>query len=206
MRKPSSNDSGFSAVELILVIVIVVLIGVGGLLVYRDHKTTPTSVATKSIKSTITTPKATTPVTTPSTTTVVKIPQLGIEVTVPNSIKDLTYAYRTSTTGFGNNEQLLIADLSTASLTALDSNCSASNQTAFGAISEANGTYPADPSDQANVGQLIKQFPNFYVTWSSESQTSCTADGNTAANTLLASQKQIVNSTLPNSSSVQLVN
>lgn len=49
MKKLSSNDSGFSVVELILVIVIVVLIGVVGYMVYKNHhKTTTTAITTTS--------------------------------------------------------------------------------------------------------------------------------------------------------------
>jgi hypothetical protein len=194
------NESGFSAIEAVVVLVIVVLIGTVGWLVYKNHHKTTTPVITTYVSKA----KKTT-ITSPASTTIVKIPDLGIEVSVPTSINDLTYAYRTSTTGFGNNEQLRIANLSTASLTALDSNCSASSQTALGGLGEANGTYPTNAYDQADVGQLVKQFPNFYVSWFT-SQASCTFGGNTPANTLLKAQEQVVDSTFSNASSVALIN
>jgi prepilin-type N-terminal cleavage/methylation domain-containing protein len=212
MNKIFKNEKGFSAVELLLVILVVALLSAAGWLVYEDnHKTTKAAVTSWSttVKSNSTTsPKTTSTIMTPSTTSIIKIPQLGIEVTVPNSIKDLTYSYSPDTTGFGNNEQLLNVYLSTASLTALDPNCAASYETAIGAISEAQGTYPTDPSDQIDVGGLVRQFPNFYVTNGQESQTSCLAGpGATSdAGNLLHSQQQVVAKVFSNPSSVQLIN
>jgi len=198
MNKISKNKKGFTVVEALLIVLVIAVIGFGSYYVWHTQHTNKSTTTAKSATSTST--KTT-------TTTTVRITQLGIEVTVPNSIKDLTYSYRTSTTGFGNNEQLLIADLSTSSLTALDSNCAASNSTALGALGKANGTYPANSDVDGFVGQLVKQFPSFYVTWSNP-QANCAFEGNnnTAADTLLTSQMQIVNSTFSSPSSVQLIN
>lgn len=64
MNKISKNEKGFSAVEAVLVLVIVILIGVVGWLVYDKHHdkiattasdTQPTSTTTKTTKSTTTT-------------------------------------------------------------------------------------------------------------------------------------------------------
>jgi Tfp pilus assembly protein PilE len=66
MGKSRENETGFSTIELILVLVIVALIGVVGYMVYKNHhKTTSATVATTaSIKSATTTPAKTTPTTT----------------------------------------------------------------------------------------------------------------------------------------------
>ncbi len=59
MYKYSKNENGFSAVETILIVVIVILIGVVGWLAYKDHsKTTTNYVATTSSNNSITTKKS----------------------------------------------------------------------------------------------------------------------------------------------------
>jgi len=62
--KLRSNQTGFSAVEVVLVLVIVALIGVVGFMVYNNHKnkTRPAAATTSTTKATTTTPtKLTTP-------------------------------------------------------------------------------------------------------------------------------------------------
>jgi hypothetical protein len=55
MKKIRNNEAGFSAIELVLVIVVVALIGISGWLVYEDHhKSTTTTTTTKSTGNTIT--------------------------------------------------------------------------------------------------------------------------------------------------------
>lgn len=91
------------------------------------------------------------------------IPELGIQITVPNDIKDLKY--QISTVTLRNGQQATLAMFSTAALTGLDAKCSASNG-ALGSLERANGQYPTASEDASNVldyGQLVKQFPTFYV-------------------------------------------
>ena len=56
----------------------------------------------------------------PANQNVVKIPELGIQMTVPNDIKDLTY--QVSTVMLRNGKQATLAMFSTKALTVLDSN------------------------------------------------------------------------------------
>ncbi|HUD06300.1 MAG TPA: hypothetical protein VMR34_00265 [Candidatus Saccharimonadales bacterium] len=68
MKKLNNNDSGFSAVELILAIVILALIGTVGWLVYKNHhKTTSASAATVSTAKPVYSSTKTTTVTNPYT-------------------------------------------------------------------------------------------------------------------------------------------
>jgi|GEM_PF-2482381 hypothetical protein len=67
MKKLRSNETGFSAIELVLVIVIVVLIGISGWLVYKNHHKS-TLASTVSSTSTSKTSTKTTTTTKPDTT------------------------------------------------------------------------------------------------------------------------------------------
>lgn len=64
MGKLQKNESGFSAVEIVLVIVIVALVGTVGWLVYKNHhKTTTAALTTSSVTKPVPTIKTTTPAT-----------------------------------------------------------------------------------------------------------------------------------------------
>lgn len=178
MNKINKNESGFSAVELILVTAIVVLIGVVGWIVYKNyHKTTAATSTTKSATST--SPSiTTTPTTNSATPDLIKIPQLGIEISVPASLEDLTYAtgaensFGSGTTGTG-------AWLSTKALAAADANCTASTGAnanggytggPLGVIAKINGTYPTNPTDSS--GDLVLQESGYYIAYQ-PSQSAC---------------------------------
>jgi len=105
--KLKSDEQGFSAVEVILVLVIVVLIGAVGFLVYKNHnKTTKASVATTTTttKPAATTPtKTTTPASTttqPATGTVIKSADGKVAITLPTDYKMTGRTDGGSTCGF----------------------------------------------------------------------------------------------------------
>lgn len=87
MGKLQNNESGFSAVEAVLVLVVVMLIGVLGYMVYKDHhKTTATNPATNSSQTTATgTSSSTKTTTTPD-------PYAGWK-TYTSSIEKITFKY-----------------------------------------------------------------------------------------------------------------
>ena len=173
MNRIKNNESGFSAVEIVMVIVIVGLIGAVGYLVYKNqHKTTKTVVVTKVVKAPTSTSTSTQTSINNNSTTIIKVPELGIEFSAPNSIKDLVYSYRDGTTESGSS--MKIADFSTSSLIAVDSDCIASNGTALGGLFVLNGKFSSyGPSDTGGL-VLIKQFPTFSVSYG-HGQTSCFA-------------------------------
>jgi len=187
--KIKSNEKGFGTLEAILIVIILVLIGVVGYMVYKNHhKSTPvasvsnTQATVKPDSSTSST--ATTKTTLASTTTVVQIPELGIQITVPNSIKDLVYATNTATLNNGNSATY--AKFSTTSLSNTDSGCSDSFGP-LGSLERANGTYPAeDNSAPEEYGQLVKQFLTFYIS-SGSPQAACSQ--NTTTDTVAQTDK-----------------
>jgi hypothetical protein len=174
MKKFRSNETGFSAIELVLIIVIVVLIGISGWLVYKNHHknaaaTISTTSTSKAATSTSTTPKSTSTSTTkPVTTTVFQIPELGIEITVPNSIKDIVYKVDPAGT-LSTGQQTQSVTLSTQTLTNLDSDCSVNGSAPpLGTIYKTTGQYPSNPDVDLNnsSGGLVKQFSTYYIGWS----------------------------------------
>ncbi len=93
--------------------------------------------------------------------TTVKIPELGIQITVPDDIKDLRY--RVITVTLSNGKQATIAYFSTASLTALDPGCG-TNFGPLGTLERVNGQLPSDyQTHPLTYGQLVKQFPTFFI-------------------------------------------
>jgi hypothetical protein len=82
MNKTSKNETGFSIVEAVLVLVVIVLIGVVGYMVYKNHHKTTTvnpisSSATKAVTSTNTT--------TTNTTTPISLASGSVTLDIPNS-------------------------------------------------------------------------------------------------------------------------
>ena len=180
MNKLTKNEKGFSGIEILMVVVIVALIGVVGYMVYKN-KHQPNKIVT--VTKTVVTPasKNTTPTTTtPQTQTnqnIVKFPELGIEITVPDSIKDLTYVteYQTDST---NGKPITYARLTTKSLEQLDSSCSASDS-ALGVITKGIGTYPGqNPPTFDNYGDLQKQLTGFFIGYS-RSKAACSQTAST---------------------------
>ena len=96
---------------------------------------------------------ASTSTTTSTTTTVYKVPGLGVEFTVPYILSDLTSAVNSGNT---------VANLSTQTLTDLNSGCTASATAglALGNINKGNGKFAA-----ATGVTLIKQYPTYYISY-----------------------------------------
>ncbi len=146
MNTIKRSEQGFGTVEGIAVVIIVVLIGVGGWLIYKNHHQ-----ATK--PATTTKPAATTTRNTTIDQTVVKVPELGIElVNLPSSIKDLTYKIFSPNA----NQTYTIAEFTTASLVKLDATC-----TSIGNLNRYSGTYDAN-TDQG-PSTFVKQFNGFWI-------------------------------------------
>jgi hypothetical protein len=150
-----------------LIIGAVVVLGVVSLFVYQHNRTQDTGAAANN--SQVQTPNDATSkadnndAQAQSTNAVVQLPELGIQITVPASIKDLTYVTKQVT--LPNNNTATYALLSTTSLTNIDQNCSPASG-ALGSIGTASGQYPADdPYPVLDYGALLKQFPTFYVTY-----------------------------------------
>ncbi len=156
--KRQGRLASFSIIEAIIAVVAVAVISTSGFLVYQ-HNRLKLSNATPGSNRQVMVPAATSPA-----TTVVKMPELGIQITVPNTIKDLKY--QTNTTTLTNGNKAAYALVSTTDLIAVDAKCSASSA-ALGSLETASGQYPStDPYAALNYGPLLKQFPTFYVIYS----------------------------------------
>jgi hypothetical protein len=144
MHTLKRNEQGFGAIEALLILVIVILIGVAGWFIYKNHHQ-----AAKPVTSTG--PAA---VTTNSTNPApIKVPELGVElVNIPASIKDLTYKVLPPR----SSQSYTTTVFTTASLTKLDASC-----TSIGNLNRYSGTYDAS-ADQGPF-TFIKQFSGFWI-------------------------------------------
>ena len=151
----TNKNKGFTLVEVLLLIVVLILVGGLGYLGFKQvNKKSKTSTSS----TTATTTKTTTPTTTAATTTpnqnIIKIPELGIQLTVPDSLKDLTYTAKTEN---GN----AVAYFSTTTLDNLGERCSYS---AFGALERFKGKYTGLTLPRQEFSVLVKEFSTFYIT------------------------------------------
>jgi hypothetical protein len=103
------------------------------------------------------------------------IPQLGIELTVPASLKTLTYYYASSTSG-------KVADLSTTTLADLNSGCAETlakdtgNGDALGGLFRGTGT--GTTSEDVTV---VKQFSGYYIAYVQPQDTCANSNNNAVA-------------------------
>lgn len=154
------RQTGFSIVGIVVVLAAIVAIGAAGWFVYQHNRVKPTG-ATGNSNQTNNQQTTTAP---PANQKTIQVPELGIQITVPADLSDLIY--RTTTVTLRNGNQATLAYFSTKALTAADPNCG-TNFGPLGSLERANGQYPTEQQDETNVldyGQLVKQFPNFYVT------------------------------------------
>lgn len=152
------KEVGFSIVEAVIAVAAIGVIGLTGWFVYQHNRTKPGFAAAGAQTTNQGQQQATTQ--TPATT-VVKVPELGIQITVPDDLKDLTYQIQTNK--LQNGSTATTAYFSTTSLTAIDNNCAGVN-TPLGTLGRVDGQYPSDdPTAALDYGTLIKQFPTFYI-------------------------------------------
>ena len=185
----TKNQKGFSAVEAILVVLIIAIVGFVGWFVWHTNQTANKNLASSSSTKSPTfkqLPKTT------STTTVVKLTKLGVELTVPNSISDLTFSVQKATTV--NSEPSQSVNLSTSALAKLDSKCAADGTTpALGNLSKTNGQYPSSATVDNTSGTLVMQFSTYYIGYTSP-QSACSSK--TAAETTATSDLTDLKSSL----------
>lgn len=86
-----------------------------------------------------------------------KFTELGVQITIPESIKDLIY---TASSGkLMSGPESVTAKVATSSVVKLDKKCS----TSLGALSRVSGQYPSSPNPENASGTLVKQFQSFYI-------------------------------------------
>lgn len=165
MIKNSPKQTG-SAHVVVLVILILVLIGALGFVLWNNFLNKKTNTANSSSKETsqTTTANKTTP-----QTNVLNIHEFGISIVVPDSIKDLTYTYKTDGTPTrvgGSNIVVGSVSFSTASLASKYPECSSDKANPLGSLTKITGVYGDGVLGPTwSGGGMIKQFPDSFLTF-----------------------------------------
>jgi hypothetical protein len=106
---------------------------------------------------------------------VVTIPQLGIELSVPASLKTLTYYYASSASG-------KVVDLSTTTLADLSSSCAETLAKNTGNGNALGGLFRGTGTGAAGAGvMVVKQFSGYYVAFVAPQATCATSDSSAVA-------------------------
>ncbi len=141
---------------------VVAALVVGGWWVWQKNRTKVTDAATD-IGSSSSQNKPNN-ATSPELQNVVRIPELGVQIVVPDAIKDLVYEVSARKTP--ENKAVTVVSFSTESLVRADPKCGPDNSP-MGSIARVDGRYPeaaeGDNSIAMEYGQLVKQFANFYI-------------------------------------------
>ena len=145
MRK--INQQGFSAVETLLIILIMIVIGFAGWYIGNANKDKNSNTnAKQTASSATTTPKQ----------EVFKIPELGVQFPLPNDLKELTYKAQSSSEA---NSQIL----TTPEFSALAQKCGGDiSEIGFANLFKKTGTYITGPAE-GELG-VLKQFDGYYIT------------------------------------------
>jgi type II secretory pathway pseudopilin PulG len=159
------NQRGFSALEGLLVLIIIGLVAFTGFYVLKANKDTDKTVNNGNNTSSHVKQNKTT-----ATGSTFQFKELGIEFKKPDSLKGLSYQLDTNVIIQGVNAPT--ASLLDSGLTDIYNQCADSTQAArtteplpFAAISKVSGTYDRAKADPTTDGILVKQFDNFYITY-----------------------------------------
>src|SRR5579872_3562719 len=123
MRRFDNSPAGFTLTIVVFGLLVVLTLATAGWAIYRDNQV-PVATST-----TVKTPAHSFDPTAATTATItaqglIKIPELGIQLTLPASLKDLTYSYNKTNNpwldAYGSTENT--AGVSTNSLAAIDNN------------------------------------------------------------------------------------
>ncbi len=189
--KRLERQAGFSIVSVLAVIAVAGILGASGWFVYQHNRTKLIGAAPNSDQAAPAQNQQT--ATSPSTNQkTIQLPELGIQISVPASLSDLVY--HTTTVTLPNGEQNILAYFSTKALTAADAKCS-TDAAPLGTLGRVNGQYPTQSEDPTNVldyGQLIKQFPTFYIS-AGYPQAGCSAATSAGSDFAAASNNSLAN-------------
>ncbi len=162
------NQQGFGSLGLLLIGVILLIIGIGVYVFTQRPDSKQTSTASSAASAN--TGTSTSPGGVPggadsgsaggatNTTNIIKITPVGLQLTVPDSLKDLTYALKPVAGGATE------VTFSTKTLASRVPSCAADQGSgAFQTVTRGTGSYPgpANPSS----GALIKQYGDYYFAY-----------------------------------------
>lgn len=144
----ADKQSGFGMVEVLLLVVIIALLGFIGWRIYEgSQQKTETQQPTGTIQNN------------EPQTHVIKFPELGVQMVVPERLKNITTHHKTIGVGPA-------VYLSTQEVTASDEGCSASGiAPPLGGFARVEGRYPESPNVDNSGGALVRQFDTFYIGW-----------------------------------------
>jgi len=188
MAKYKSNQGRAGIMFIILVMAVIGVITIAGWFVYirtgqhetQDTTSVPSASKLSDAKETETKKVELEPSATEPGKNLVKIPELGVQLVIPDGIKDLTY--KAWTAGEVQGRPAASAKFSTASLIALDARCDPEFGP-LGYISTVQGQYPGDPKDVNDIdkyGLLYKQLSTIYVIAGAGAQAACAPDNKAA--------------------------
>jgi hypothetical protein len=195
IRAQNYSNKG-SRVMTFILIIILILVVVGG--VYGVYQWQHNSVAQLTSENTALNAQLSTvqselkaaqklAATPPATNTVIDFSAIGISVNLPSSLSSLTMATKVNPTKLTVNGASVTpteVNLSTSTLSSLDSACSTANA-ALGVISKTSGTYPTSPTSTNSSGTLVEQFSGYYIAYSAPLACSKVASTNTTQTTLV---------------------
>jgi hypothetical protein len=164
--KLSGNERGFNIIEFSFVFIVIILLATAAGLVADKQSSNQSEQLKPNVVQLGTQPNAQN---SNPATTALELSALGVDITVPNSIEDLTYAAPNTGGGYG---------ISTKTLTDDDAQCTATGSAPpLGDFFKGAGKYPGPA---AAHGRLAKQFVDFYIAWNSP-QASCSSSSTVMA-------------------------
>jgi hypothetical protein len=154
------NQSGLATVEIVLFVIIFALIGFIGWYVVKQNKDSQ-DLSDQTAKTSYNTVSPTDKIGTAIPLgTKFTFKELGVEITLPNSLKDIAYSKNT----YSNDPSY---DVYTSEFKEEANKCSddpTANPAGFASISKHNGTYKAKTPNESTNG-LLKQFDGFYFSY-----------------------------------------
>ncbi len=162
------NQKGFSPVIILVTVVVVGLVGGAGWYVYKNQ--TPKQQKTNSTGKTDSNQQTVQQ----TSGNIVKIPEMGIQFTVPDEIKGISYIIEKQTDSRG--KEVVYARLTSQSLMKVSPECGAARES-LGIVTKGFGNKPEETEEPRYYGELIKQFDSFFITYT-PSQAACSnSDG-----------------------------
>lgn len=178
----ASKQTGFSIVEVLIAIVVIAVLAGAGWLVYERVKPTTTKSNTTSNQNQSTNQHNANTGNQQTTGNTFKIPELGVELTLPDSIKDLKYAVDTTTVAGTTSVRFTTATLEAKDGTG--SQCTAT-QSALGVMWKS----ASNPADTGAAATASKQVGDAYILYN-RAQQGCSS--NTSTTDLQSSQAKLL--------------
>lgn len=164
MSKFRKNQDGVGLAEVVIIILIILVLGFIGWYGWKAYENRGNSDNSQPAPQNTQQGNTTTTTSDAPNGTVIKIKSLGLEITVKDSLKDITFVSKNG--ALANKTKYSSVNISSATLISLDSKCKATSSSApLGTIYKTAGTYPANADNKNSTGQLIKQFDKYYVAY-----------------------------------------